>query len=111
MTTSRVLQGTIIILFVVVVQILMAYFISEASDGDAPVAFSFADCDEEGTHTDCENVGKTSFFQALAAVSFTGLDVAGAPLIVNVLYVSILGLLLSAGVLLVVLGFVPTTSA
>lgn len=98
------MSGVLIILFLLIVNILIAFI----SSGAAPTS-EFSDCSESGTFEDCDNVGKTSFFSALADVSFTGFP--DAPLIINALWLTTMGLLLSTAILLIVVSFIPTTSA
>lgn len=106
----RLLAGVLIILFVLVANIMAAFIESGIANWDAGAAegSEFATC-SEGNYTDCDNVGKTSFFTTLADVSFSGFD--GAPSIVNVLWLTTMGLLLTAAILLIVTSFIPLTSA
>jgi hypothetical protein len=93
-----------IVLFLLVVNILIAFIETGATD-----SASFASCEDEATYTDCDNVGKTSFFETLADVSFTG--ITGAPAIINAIWLTVMGLLLTTAILLIVVSFIPTTSA
>lgn len=102
--SSRLLSGVLIILFLLVVNIVVAFV-----DSGVATSSNFSDCSEEATYEDCDNVGKTSFFSALADVSFTGFT--GAPVVVNALWLTMMGLLLSTAILLIVVSFIPTTSA
>jgi hypothetical protein len=102
--SSRLLSGVLIVLFLLIVNIVVAFIESGVASSS-----SFSSCDSEGTYEDCDNVGKTSFFSALADVSFTGFT--GAPDIVNAIWLTMMGLLLSTAILLIVVSFIPTTSA
>lgn len=106
----RLLAGVLIVLFVLVANIMAAFIESGIADWDAGSAEGgeFANC-SEGNYTDCDNVGKTSFFSTLADVSFSGFD--GAPAIVNALWLTTMGLLLTTAILLIAVSFIPTTSA
>lgn len=98
------MEGVLIIVFLLVVNVLIAFVkLGVANTSE------FSDCADAETYEDCDNVGKTTFFSALADVSFTGFD--GAPPIVNAIWLSVMGLFLSAAILLIVLSFIPTTSA
>lgn len=99
-------------LFVLVANIVAAFIEAGIENWETPTtaeSSEFSDCSDSATLEDCDNVGKTSFFSALADVSFTGFD--DAPAIVNAVWLTIMGLLLSTAILLIVVSFIPTTSA
>lgn len=101
---SRLMEGSLILLFYLLMNVVAA-FITNGSDSST---FSDA-CSTSNDVTTCESAGKASFFSALADVTVTGFD--GAPDIVNALWVVTGVFLLSMGILLIVLAFIPTTSA
>lgn len=107
----RLLAGVLIVLFILVANILGAFIQSGITNWDTGTAESseFANCSDAGEFEDCDNVGKTTFFHTLADVTFSGFD--GAPVIVNALWLTTMGLLLTTAILLIVVSFVPTTSA
>lgn len=98
------MQGVLIVLFLLVANIVMAVIQTGAAS-----ASEFSNCSNSSTYEECDNVGKTTFFSALADVSFTGFS--GAPDWLNAIWLTTMGLLLSAAILLIVLAFIPTTSA
>lgn len=100
---GRLVTGSLLILFFIVVNVLAAFITTGAESG------SFTDsCTTSQNVTTCEESGRESFFSAVADVSVSGFD--GAPVIVNVLWLLLGVFLLSMGVLLIVVSFIPTTS-
>lgn len=101
---GRILDGSLMVMFVVVVNFTVAFITTGATTPED----AFTRCDSDENFTSCENLGKTTFLAEVFDVTYTGID--GAPLFINALYVLIVGFLFTVGVLLIVLGFVPTTS-
>lgn len=100
---GRLLDGSLILLFYILVNVLAAFITSGAESG------SFTDsCSTANNVTSCESGGRESFFDAVADVTVSGFD--GAPPIVNILWLLVGVFLLSLGVLLIVVSFIPTTS-
>lgn len=101
---SRLLQGVTLILLPIVINSVIAIIATGASSTTAPPG-----CTDSNNFTTCEQVGKTDFLAALFDVTVSGIE--GLPTVANFLYVLIMAFLLVAGVLLVVLAFVPLTGA
>lgn len=100
---GRLLDGSLILLFYLLVNVVAAFITTGAESG------SFTDaCSTSNNVTSCESSGRESFFSAVADVSVSGFD--GAPVIVNIIWLLIGVFLLSVGVLLIVVSFAPTTS-
>jgi len=98
---SRFMNGVMLILAFLLMNTFAALIVSgSASTTTAP------GCTTSNNFTTCQNVSKTTFLSALFAVTVTG--VSGAPDVFNIIYVILSGTLLVAGVLLVVISFVPT---
>ena len=98
---SRLLSGALIILFV-----LLLGAIVTAVSGSVASGQDFSNCSTSNNITECENVGKGSFFSQVADVTFAG----GIGGFFGVLYSLIMGLLLTVGILLIVLAFIPLTA-
>jgi hypothetical protein len=101
---GRLVTGISIVVFILVVN-LVAVFIRT----DAASTSSVPGCGGEDDATECENVGKTTFFEAVRDVSVGNID-DDAPAIVNVLWLTVMAIMLTAAVLLIVTAFVPTLS-
>lgn len=100
---GRLMGGALILLFVLLVNTVAAFVEGGTSTGD-----SFSNCSESGNITECENVGKGSFFSQVADVTFTGID--DLPDWLNAAYIITMGLLLTTAILLIVLAFIPLTN-
>lgn len=100
---SRLLQGVTLILIPLVINSLIAIIATGASASTPPPG-----CTDTNNFTSCEQVGKTTFLEALFDVTVSGIE--GFPTIANFIYVLIMAFLLVAGVLLVLLAFIPLTS-
>lgn len=85
------------VFFVIIVNLFVAFLQTGATD-----TFSPPGCTTGDNVTTCESVSKTSFIEAFFDVALTGLE--GAPVIISALYVIVLGVLLIAGIVLIVLG-------
>lgn len=105
---GRLITGFLIVLFVVVVNTVVAFITTSATGVGGVEEVGWTNCDQDDNFTSCENVGKTTFLAEVFDVSYTGID--GAPPFLNLLYVIIVGGLFTVGILLIVLAFVPTTA-
>lgn len=113
---TRIVTGGIMILFVVVTNIMVAY-VTTAMDGDARAeAFTAAGSgcqqqgggNESGFAEDCRTASKTSFAWSLAQVTVSGIE--GAPTVFNVFYVTVMLFVLTLGVIVFLWGLVPLTA-
>lgn len=101
---GRLVSGSLIILFYIVMNVLTAYLITGANPD------SFTDtCSTSNDVTTCESAGKAAFFSAVADVTVGDFG-EGTPAFVSLLWILVGVFLLSMGVLLVVVSFIPTTS-
>lgn len=100
---SRLLEGSLILLFLLVVNLLTALVQSGAASTTAPPG-----CKDSEDASSCDNVGKTSFVKAVAKTAVKGIE--GAPTWFNAVWLLVAAMLLTVGVLLIALSFVPTTS-
>jgi len=89
------------VLFVILTNVLVAFIQTGATD-----TTGLSGCSTNDNVTSCESVGRGSFFSSLGDVTVSGLD--GAPLIFNALYVTVLGGLLIIGLVIFVVGLIPT---
>lgn len=109
---GRILTGSIMLLFVLIVNVMIAFITTGAGETPLVVQEACGDFEPSGNETEdfeeCEQVGKQAFLAMLAQVTISGLP--GAPLMVNVLYLTIMGFLAIVGLLLVATGFLPFTS-
>lgn len=97
------MTGVSIVLFLLVITTVMAFIrVGTASAETIPGCGT-------GNATSCENVGRTTFFEAVRDVSVGNID-DDAPPIINVLWLLIMATLLTAAVLLIVTSFVPLLS-
>ncbi|MHB8632761.1 MAG: hypothetical protein ACYDBQ_02170 [Thermoplasmatota archaeon] len=100
---SRLMSGILIVVFVLVVTIVTA----TVNQGTVAVS-NATGCSATDNYTSCQNVGKSSFLGSLFSTTVTGIK--GAPLVVNALYLTVTGIMLATGVLLIVMSFVPLTN-
>lgn len=101
---GRLIDGMMIILFLLIIGFLIT-FVRAGTTNDN----NFVKCSGTDNATQCENVGKTSFFSAVrdVAVGDFGDD---TPTWISGLWLLAAGVLLSTAILLVVLAFIPLTS-
>lgn len=97
------MSGVMIILFVLVVNLLNAFIISGST-----ATTQLEGCTSSNNVTTCESQGKESFFDSLFGATFMPFD--GAPVILNAVWAMVMLTLLSTGVLLIVLSFIPFTA-
>lgn len=100
---SRFLQGVTLILLPIIINSLIALIATGTAS-----ASTIPGCTSADNFTTCEQVSKTTFLESLFDVTVTG--IAGLPDAANFIYVLIMAILLVAGVILVVVSFIPTTS-
>jgi hypothetical protein len=98
---SRFLAGVLILLFVLVVTAVVALIGTDVTSGTSPPG-----CTDANNLTTCESVSKTTFFVSLLSVSVSGIN--GAPSWFNIVYLLIMATLLTAGIILIVISFIPT---
>lgn len=109
---GRIMAGSMMILFVIIVNILVAYFSTAA--GEVPAAITTVCGDYEPTSNstedfeECGQISKAAFLLMILQVFVAGLP--GAPVIVNVLYVSTMAFLTILGVVLITTGVLPFTA-
>lgn len=110
---SRFLQGAIIVLFVVVLSFIVGTVSALYASSTEPEPGEFSRCTTDDNFTTCEAVGKGSFLAdvfsaAIIPFSSESSFLAG---FLNAIYLLVLGFLLATGILLIVVSFIPTTSA
>lgn len=98
---SRFLSGLIMVLFVIVVDVLVAFIIS-GTGGTTTIA----GCTSNTNATACQTVGGTTFLASLAQTTITGIDALPAPL--SFLYPILMDGILIGGIILMALAFGPT---
>lgn len=105
------MSGAMIILFVLVVNVMAAFIGTDTATGTGSFSSACASGGSNSTsnHADCEAQSKASFFSSVFGTTFTGFG-SEAPVIVNALWGLTMGILLTVGVLLIVLAFIPLTS-
>lgn len=109
---SRFLQGAVIILFIVVLQFVVGTVSALYTTGVGPDGETFTNCEETDNVTECNDVGQTVFLAEVLRASILPFTGEGAFVgFLNAIYLLILGFLLVVGVILIVVSFIPTTSA
>jgi len=103
--TSRFYAGASIVIIIVVVELVSAFVVASNISPDTPSLTSCAN----GETANCGNQDQPSFLATLFSVTVSGFD--NVEPIFNVLWVTIMGGLLSIGVVLIVTSFLPTVSA
>jgi len=98
------MTGASILLFLLLVNLITATIVSGTSTSS-----EFVRCTGTDTNATCENVGKTTFFHAVADVALGNFG-TGTPLWISAVWVLVGGLLLSVAILLIVLAFIPLTN-
>jgi len=107
---SRLLQGGLIVLFVVVVGLVVGTLSAGYQETTAPASSSYTRCTTANNFTSCQDVGKSSFLASVFESSILPFptDDSEFSIFLNGVWLLIMGFLLVVGVLLIVLSFVPT---
>lgn len=99
---SAFLKGVLILLFVLVTTILGGFIQNETV-----AASSLANCDSDvfNETTECQGTGTGSFLASVFDVAVSGFD--GAPDIINIIWLTIMGVLVIAAIIMIVSRFIP----
>lgn len=99
---SAFLKGVLILLFVLVTAIIGGFIQSQTV-----TTSSLANCDADiyNDTTECQGTGTGSFLASVFDVAVTGFD--DAPDIVNILWLTIMGILVVAAVIMIISRFIP----
>jgi len=94
---GNILSGALMVLSVLIVNLLVAFMISDSTTTD-PIP----GCQTSDNYTTCQSVSTTTFAHAFISASLG--DLGDAPAIIGAAYALILGAILVIGVVLIVLG-------
>lgn len=105
------MTGALIVLFVVVTSFVAGTVSALFQEDAAPASTAYARCTSSDTNATCENLGKTSFlhnvFEATILPFGTSDGIGG---FLSVMWLLVMGFLLAAGIILIVLAFIPFTA-
>lgn len=104
MNAVRFVAGFALVLLVAIINLVVV----AVGGADASTAPDVVGCTQKNNATTCADVGKTGFFQSMAAVTAHGID--NAPNSFNGPFLFVDRLLLIGGLLLIGLAFIPFTS-
>jgi hypothetical protein len=102
--SGRLAAGATTVLVVIITELMVAFVAT--GDTSSP---RLTGCDPQGNVTACETIGKTTFLSTLFSIAVSGFE--GVFPIVNVIWVTVMGGLLTIGILLILTSFLPLVSA